>query len=106
MAAPEGDFDGAELAARMAEECADMAEVMGAIQQHFSRVLGQSGAGLDREAIRLFQDMDRVTQTLGDLARLQSGLAGEMDGLRIPRRVIDTALRLKSLSERLSGSAA
>ena len=50
--------------------------------------------------------MDRVTQTLGDLARLQTGLATEMSGLDIPRDLVEATLRLKSLSDRLSGRAA
>lgn len=80
-----------------------MATVMSAIQLNLGQILHGGKIGLNSQSIRLFQDLDRIKQTLEDFSSLQAGLAREMSGLVIPQDIVERSLRLRSLNDRLSG---
>lgn len=100
--AEETVLDAGDLLIAIAEECAGMAAIMEDLQGYLGSQLSEGRIDPDRATVQQFQEIDRITQTLADLGGLSGTIGMHLMGKTIPERDVRDALRLRSLTDRLT----
>ncbi|MGC8202559.1 hypothetical protein ACP2AV_07630 [Aliiroseovarius sp. PTFE2010] len=89
-----------QLTSRLSEECASLACLSAEIQSEIGPSI-KTGKGISSRTLRAFQGIDRIEQTLRDVASLMAVVSDFAPAHSIPRGPLEQVMVLKHLRSKL-----